>query len=320
MEKVKVTVIGAGAMANNVHYPSLNAIEDAEITAICDTDRTKMEETAKKYKIQNTYTDYKQMLEKESPDAVYVIMPPHHLYDIVIYCLRAGIPTFIEKPPGITTVQTKNMANLAERKGVITMAGFQRRFAPLMAEAKKKIIERGKMTQCRATFFKNNFPAEHPYYNGAIDILRCDAIHAVDTLRWMGGEPVKIASTVKNLFTYYPNSFNALLEFKNGCVGSLSTNFASGTRIYSVEMHGKGISAFVDPEKQAYVYKDGEKEAEILNAKDLSKSEELFKFAGFFDENKHFIKSVRENALPETNFADAVKTMELADKIYNSTI
>ncbi len=64
------------------------------------------------------------------------------------------------------------------------------------------------------------------------DILTCDAIHSVDNLRWMGGEVKKIISSVKNLYAEYDNAFNALLEFENGAVGMLITNWVVGKRIF----------------------------------------------------------------------------------------
>ena len=36
MDKVKVALIGAGSMANAVHYPSLVEFEDVEIVGLCD--------------------------------------------------------------------------------------------------------------------------------------------------------------------------------------------------------------------------------------------------------------------------------------------
>jgi len=36
MNKVKVALIGAGNMANNMHYPSLVEFEDVEIVGLCD--------------------------------------------------------------------------------------------------------------------------------------------------------------------------------------------------------------------------------------------------------------------------------------------
>jgi virulence factor len=117
MEKVKVAFVGAGAHANRVHYPSLAEMEDVRIVGICDLNEKRLIETSEKFKIEKRYVDYKKMIEETSPDAVYIIMPPHHMFDIVIYCLNAGLNVFIEKPPGITTTQIKSMAKLAEKKG-----------------------------------------------------------------------------------------------------------------------------------------------------------------------------------------------------------
>ncbi len=35
-DRVRVAMIGAGSMANNVHYPSLASFDDVEIAAICE--------------------------------------------------------------------------------------------------------------------------------------------------------------------------------------------------------------------------------------------------------------------------------------------
>jgi virulence factor len=74
--------------------------------------------TAEKYSIPSQYTDYKSMLEKEELDAVYLIMPPHQLYDIAVDCLKQGLNLFIEKPPGITRSQTESLAWYAEKHGL----------------------------------------------------------------------------------------------------------------------------------------------------------------------------------------------------------
>jgi len=318
MNKVKVALIGAGNMANNMHYPSLVEFEDVEIVGLCDLVEEKLKKTAEKFKISRTYTEYKKMIEETAPDAIYVLMPPHHFFDIAVFCLQQGLHTFVEKPPGITKEQTRQMANLAEKKGCLTMAGFQRRFAPVMVKAKKEIEKKGQILQCQANFFK--YYSGKPYYDGATDILTSDAIHSVDILRWMAGEPKKVVSSVRSLFAEFDNSFNAFIEFESGAVGFLSTNWISGTRIYSVEMHGKGICAFVDPEKEAVIYRDGNDEAEVLKSAEVAGSEEIFKLAGFYSENRHFIDCIKEKKLPQTNFHDALKTMEFVNMIYHSQI
>ncbi|HGE72115.1 TPA: Gfo/Idh/MocA family oxidoreductase [Candidatus Poribacteria bacterium] len=319
MEKVKVGMIGAGGLANAVHYPSLAEFNDVEISAICDLDTNRLKNTAEKYKIEKTYTDYKKMIKEVDLDAVYIIMPPHHLFDLVIQCLNSKLNVFIEKPPGVTSEQTRNMAITAEKNGCLTMVGFNRRFIPLLVEAKKRVLERGEMIQCVATFYKNSIGAG-PYYAGAIDILTCDAIHAVDALRWMGGEVVSVASDIRSIYAEYDNSFNALMRFENGGTGILLTNWVVGKRVHTFEMHAKGISAFVNGDDNAFIYSDNKEEPLVLKAKEVAGSSENYKYYGFYNENRHFIDCIKQGKMPETNFADAFKTMELVNHIYRSQI
>ncbi len=304
-EKIKLALIGAGGMANSVHYPSLAEFRDVEMAGLCDLVEEKLIATAKRFHIKQTFKDYKKMLDEIEPDAVYILMPPHYLFDLVIECLNRKLNVFIEKPPGITTEQTKNMARTTEKNDCLTMVGFQRRFCPVIV-------------QCAARFMKNYFAG--PYYNGAVDILTSDAIHAVDILRWMGGEVKKIVSSVKNFYAEYDNTFNALLEFESGAVGILLTNWVVGKRIFSVEMHSKGISAFAEPDDKAVIYKDNEEKGEIILTQEAVKSKEMYKYAGFYAENRHFIDCLKEGKQPMTNFADSVRTMELVDRVYHSQI
>jgi len=318
-DNIRVGMIGAGGMANSVHYPSLAEFEDVEIAAICDLDEERLNRTADKYGVERRYKDYKKMIEEVDPDAVYIIMPPHHLFDLVIHTLNQKKHVFIEKPPGITAEQTKHMALTAERNGCLTMVGFNRRYIPVLVEAKRVVEERGPILQTSATFYKNSIGAP-PYYNGAIDILSCDAVHAVDTLRWMGGEVVSVASHVRSIDADYDNSFNALFRFESGATGFLLTNWVVGKRVHIFEMHAKGISAFIDADDEAVVFKDSEAEGQILKADEVAGSSENFKSYGFYAENRHFIDCVKAGKLPMTHLGDAVKTMELVHWIYRAQI
>ena len=85
-DPVKVGFVGAGNLASLVHYPSLDEIEATDLRAISELDEDKLTATADQYDVPGRYTDYRQMLEREDLDAVYVVMPPHLLHDIVIDC------------------------------------------------------------------------------------------------------------------------------------------------------------------------------------------------------------------------------------------
>jgi len=320
MSNVRVALVGAGGMANSVHYPSLETFDDVEMVGLCDLVEDKLHQTADRFGIKKRFSDYRKMIEDTAPDAVYVLMPPHHLFDIAIDVLKRKLHLFIEKPPGVTREQTRQMALAAEAAGVIAMVGFNRRYIPLLAKCKEMVRERGEMLHCVATFYKHHFA--RPYYQGAVDILTCDCIHAVDALRWMAdSEPIDVAGDARALCNEtYDNAFNALVRFENDCSGVLLGNWCVGKRVHTFEMHAKGISAFVDCNTSAVVYSDNKEEGTVLSATEVAGSEENRVFYGFEAENRAFIDAVKSGVPPSSSMEDAVRTMELVEEIYATSL
>ena len=315
MDTVRLALIGAGGMANAVHYPSLVEMPDAEIVALCDLDDDRLNTTADRFGIAKRYADYRRMLDEEQVDAVSVLMPPYQLFDPVMDAIERSLHVYIEKPPAVTSDQTRQLAAAAERAGVLTMVAFNRRYTPLLNRAREIVEERGPMIQCVSTFYKN-YLGQPPYYRGAIDILSCDAVHAVDMLRWMGGEVQSVASDVRSFKASYANMFNALVRFDAGAVGVLLANWNVGARRHTFEMHAEGISAYVDPDDRAMIYADNAPDPQIITAQDAAGSDQMRVRNGFAAENRHFIDCVKSGTQPQSNFSDALKTMELVDTIY----
>jgi len=319
MKKVNIALIGAGGMANGVHYPSLKECEDVNLVGLCDLIPSKLQATAERFEIEQTFTDYKQMLEKTSPDAVYVLMPPQHLFPLVIHCLSQQYHVFIEKPPGVTLHQTKEMARAAERNGCKTMVGFNRRFIPLLQRVKTIVEARGPIIQGMSTFHKNTPDAL--YYDGIIDVLTCDAIHAVDALRWIGGGEVKaVASDINSFCSERENSFNAIVKFTSGASGYLCTNWAVGGRIHIFEMHARGISAYINPDAGGRAVLHTPDGITEITPEEAAGSDVTHRVYGFYGESRHFVDAILQDQQPDTCFADAVKTMELVSAIYRNRI
>jgi len=315
MERVRLGLIGAGGMANGVHYPSLAEIPDAEMVALCDLDPQRLTATADRFGIKRRYASYREMLGNEELDAVYVLMPPYQLFDPVMDAIERKKHVYIEKPFGVTADQARQMAAAAERHGVLTMVAFNRRYAPIIVKAKELVSARGPMIQCVSTFYKN-YLGQPPYYRGAIDVLACDAIHAVDMLRFMGGEVVEVASDVQSRKATYANMFNALVRFEDDGVGVLLANWNVGARRHTFEMHAEGISAYCNPDVGMEVYADNKGESQVITTQAAARSDEFRAYYGFAAENRHFIECVKRGAKPQTHFGDAQKSMELAEAIY----
>lgn len=310
--KLRVAMIGAGAMANRVHYPSLASFDDVEIAAICDRDAKRLNDTAEKYAVSARYADYQRMVEETAPDAVYAIGDPDVMYPIWVWCLEHGLNLFIEKPMGLTLHQARALTYLAEKNGCITQVGFQRRTCPLLVHLRDACVERGPITHAVCEFYKCS---PNPFL-GARDHMMDDSVHAIDTLRWIcGGEVVEIQSRTRSVGTPDINFLTALLTFDTGATGVLVNSWTSGRRIFRVEMHAPGICAEADPEGQGTLYADGETQGLVSDTREVSGSDELYGFGGFRDKSRAFLDCLRSGGHPGSHFGDAVKTMEVAEKI-----
>lgn len=326
--RVRVALIGAGAMANRYHYASLASFPDVALVGIADLVIEKARETAERFGIPATsvYSDAKNMLAETSPDAVYVLMPPQILYEPAHYVLSLGLHLFVEKPLGLTANQARMLAYTAVEHGCRTMVGFQRRHVPAIMALRKRIEADGPIHTVQVDFVKStpNPTQTASFYDGAIDAFTSDGIHAVDTMRWLcGGEVEDVRARVRRIGVVgpLPNAIDAQVSFSTGAVGTVRYNLFTGYRMFRAEFSGPNATASVDPDRDSlFVTMNGDPEIApswhygLDVAGDKSRLEDRH-WLGFWHENRHFIDCVKTGTQPTSHFADAVKSMELVERI-----
>ncbi len=309
---VRVAMIGAGSMANQVHYPSLASFDDVEIAAICDIDTQRLAHTADAYEVEKRYVDYRAMVEATAPDAVYAIGQPHIFYDIWTWCLEQGLNLYIEKPLGLTLHQARSLAHLAKEHNCLTQVSFQRRSCPMVVKLRQACLERGPIVHAICRFYKC---AIDPYL-AARDHMLDDGVHAIDTLRWMcGGEVIRVQSVIRRVLVPDINFFSALLEFDNGATGLMVNSWTSGRRIFDVEMHAPGVCVEAEHEGKGYLYADGDTEGVEYDTREVAGSDAFHVYGGFQAKNREFIDGLKSGKLPSSHFGDALKTMEVAEAL-----
>ncbi|MDF2725298.1 MAG: dehydrogenase, partial [Paenibacillus sp.] len=289
-------MVGCGGQATSNHYASIVRMEDVEITAICDMDEKKLRAAAEKFKIGKTYTSFHQMIETEEADGIFIIMPPHHLFDLVIAAIRKKLHVFIEKPPGITTTIAETFAREARIHGVIGMTGLNRRFMPMINYAKEWIESKGGVKQVTCTFFKGD---NTTFYNGNTDPLVADGIHSVDALRHIVGyehEIDQFYSIPARNGSETDNAWNVIMTFSNGVTGILHLNYNVGGRIHTFELHGQGVSAYLNPDDTA-TFLEGNggylnDKVIVKTTQELAGSTQRADYYGFFPQDRHFIDCI----------------------------
>jgi predicted dehydrogenase len=201
---------------------------------------------------------------------------------------------------------------MAEKKGCITQVSFQRRTCPMVVMLRAECLKRGPIAHAVCTFYKCSMePALW-----ARDHMMDDGVHAIDTLRWMcGGEVIGLESECRRVGVPDINFILAMLHFDNGATGILINSWSSGRRIFRVEMHAPGVCAEAEHEGKGYLYADGDTKGIEYDTREVAASSEYRVFAGFEAKNREFIDCVKSGRQPGSNFSDAVKTMEVADKI-----
>ncbi len=144
-----------------------------------------------------------------------------------------------------------------------------------------------------------------------------DGVHAIDTLRWMcGGEVVEVREH-HQAHVQVPdiNFIIAVLHFDNGATGFMLNSWTSGRRIFAVEMHAPGICVEAEHEGKGHLYTDGDTKGIEFDTREVAGSNELYVFGGFQAKNREFIDCLKTGQQPGSSFPDALKTMEVAEKI-----
>lgn len=190
--EVGLGLIGAGAIgkvhANNIH----KNIKGARLAAVADVDQNAAKGVAGDGKV---YSDYHEMINDASVDAIIVCTPPFLKPEIVKTAARAGKHIFCEKPIAVTLQEADGMAAEVKAGGVQLQVGYQRRFDPSYLRA-RKAVESGELGRLLLIKEHNRDPpgpiggwSLQPARSGGVFL---DTVsHDFDAVRWLSGSEVE---------------------------------------------------------------------------------------------------------------------------------
>ena len=307
---IRAAVIGCGSRGRG-ELRTLSTIDDVELVAVCDPVPESLAQAGDEFGVEARYASIESMLDAGGIDAAFVTTPAHLNAPSALPCLEAGIDTLLEKPPGLHVEETMQLREAAAGSGARAMVGWQRRFNPFIVEARRLIEERGPIVQLGGEFHKGIMRFEqNPRFAEIVRerMLMETPIHAIDTVRSLAGSDVaEVHSSVQRRFSKYNDVHAALVVFENGCVAQISANCTTDARLERYEIHGRGISAFLEGVDSGTVVSDGETMELTGNSADAVRAKD-----------EHFLDCIRHDravGLPGANLDEAVKTMELCEAI-----
>lgn len=120
---VNLGIIGCGHWGSN-HIRIFNASANARVKICCDKDKNRLNKLSIIYPGLNVTSDYKDIINDTSIDAVVIATPTASHYQIVKPALLAGKHVFCEKPLCINKKESGELVLLAEKKHRILMVGY----------------------------------------------------------------------------------------------------------------------------------------------------------------------------------------------------
>src|SRR5919112_5712421 len=97
-ERLKVGIIGGGAITQVAHLPVLKKMRTVEVQAICDTDLPKARALADRFGVKDAFDDIEDLLRFEALDAVVICSPTHLHEPHILAALSAKLHVLVEKP------------------------------------------------------------------------------------------------------------------------------------------------------------------------------------------------------------------------------
>ncbi|MDH7570313.1 MAG: Gfo/Idh/MocA family oxidoreductase [Armatimonadota bacterium] len=299
----RIGVIGVGPHARANHLPHLAAHPLVTLHALCDTDPARLEKAGSEFGVTRRFTDHRELLASGGLHAVYVLVSPAATAAVAADCLRAGVPTFIEKPPGSSLEEAENLAERAAETRTPHMVAFNRRFIPLVRRAKAILDEAGGVRHVCCEFLRYRRREEGFHWS--------TGIHGCDLLRFFGGDVADVHVAASHWKGDANEARFVTARFASGGIGRLHLLPEVGGNFERYTLHGRDITLFVHTPLPWTLDRPAACLARAGKLEELTLGREEWG-TGFREETDYFVACLQSGEQPGPDLAEAAKSMRFA--------
>ena len=138
MSRVRIGVIGCGAIAQVHHLPNLTALHrEFEVPIVCDLSHGAAQAVAKRFHVPQFVTDYNELLATDV-DAV-LLCHGDPKTEVALAAFEAGKHVFIEKPVCFSLQEMDAMFAAQDKTGTVAQAGYMKVHDPAFQLAKREV-------------------------------------------------------------------------------------------------------------------------------------------------------------------------------------
>lgn len=340
MKEYGIGIIGTGAIAK-VHAAAVRSIDNARLIACFDLNGERSDAFASEYGIRS-YHNIEDFLADSDVDIVTITTPSGaHLEPALAAIEARKKAVIVEKPLEITKQRCNIMIEKAKECGVLLSGVFQSRFHEV-PRLIKKAIDEGRFGKISIIDAQIKWYRTQDYYDSVgwhgtwkMDgggALMNQGIHAIDLLRWFGGDVEKVSSlcrTIGHERIEVEDTAGAVIQFRSGAIGIIEgTTAAYPGFLKRVEICGTDGSAILEEESLKFWHfrneteedeRIREKYSDFTTTGGGASDPKAIGFHGHAMAFENVISALETGTNPEITGSEAEKAVALIEAIYDSS-
>ena len=318
---VRYAVVGLGHIAQVAVLPAFkHARRNSRLVALVSDDATKLEELARRYHVEATfsYDEYEACL--KLVDAVYIALPNSLHAEYTIRAAKAGVHVLCEKPMAVTVGECKAMIAACRKAGVKLMIAYRLHFEEINLKA-IDLVQRGRLGAPK--FFNSSFSltvrpgdirTRSKMGGGTLYDI---GVYCINAARYLfRAEPTDVmalsVNAVRGKLPEIDETTGAVLRFGGERLATFVTSF-NADDVAAYRIVGTKGHLHVDP---AYEYAEGLGYELTVNGKTTRKR--IGTRDQFAPELLYFSDCIKHNRTPEPSGEEGLQDVRIVQALYES--
>jgi len=319
---IKIGIIGYGYWGPNL-VRNFAELDGAMVASVADLSPKKLDLVQKRYPNVKTTTEFRDLLEDPSIDAIAVATPVSTHFELGMAALKAGKHLWLEKPMTETSQQAQQLVEEAEKRKLVLIVdhtfiytGAVRKIGELIKSGGLGRINYYDSTRINLGLFQHD-----------VSVISDLAVHDFSILDYLLKEqPVAVSAVGTNHFPGTPaNMAFITLFYSSGMIAHANVNWMAPVKVRQIliggsqkmvvyddlepsekiKVYDKGIS-FTDDPQQIYAMKVGYRTGDMW-APQLDSTEALRA------EGEHFIDCIENAKVPVTDGLLGLRVVQLIE-------
>jgi predicted dehydrogenase len=201
--------------------PHLTGSEAIDLHRVVTTSALSAANAKRKFGFTDASTDLDELLDDDSIDVIFVVTRHSTHADLTIRALEAGKAVFVEKPLALTDDELTRILETVDKTGNDRIqVGFNRRFAPLLHEAKARFGRRIGPASVRYLVNAGRLDGNSWYTQDAEGTRFVgEGGHFIDTVSWLlGDDPASVYAAA----TPNQKDLQVVLRYPDGSTATIT--------------------------------------------------------------------------------------------------